>query len=85
MTRTPLTEFLELYDELYDLGAFGREKNVRARSRRDRLKRRTVAAMYRRARRQPGRRGGPIGGDGEDGRRPDGTIPDPLEASGKPP
>jgi hypothetical protein len=67
LTRRSLQEWFDLTDELYTLGAFGREKNVRARSRRDRFKRRIVASMYRaaraRARQHAGRGGGPIGGE----------------------
>jgi len=50
VTRRQLTEYLDLVDEFYDLGAFGRERNARARGRRDRFKRRVIAALYRAAR-----------------------------------
>lgn len=56
MARRPLTDYLDLVDEFYDLGAFGRERDARARNRRDRFKRRVVAATYRAVRGRARRR-----------------------------
>ncbi len=66
MTRRSLQEWLDITDELYGLGAFGKEKDTRARRRRDRFKRRIVAATYRLVRSRARRGGsgrGTIGGE----------------------